>query len=72
MIYIQGQSLQIKQAVRNGYVDIPLVGGGMYVVDVSYPKSKLRRGRAQGNPKGSICPALTCGVENSLYVFEEI
>lgn len=63
-------TLKIKQATKQGYIEIPLTGD-IYIVDFSYPTSKLRRGRAQGNPPGSISPTLTCGSEGGLYVMEE-
>lgn len=44
----------IKQATKDGY--IKMKSGG--VCDVSYPTSKLRRGRVQGG--GLISPTLTC------------
>ena len=52
--------IKVNQATKQGYIE--LEPGG--VVDVSYPKSELRRGRVQGG--GMISPTLTCGVENSL------
>lgn len=36
------------------------------VFDMSYPKSKLRRGRVQGN--GMICPTLTASKQSILYM----
>ena len=56
--------IKIKQATSKGYIE--LVEGG--VADLSYPGSKTRRGRVQGN--GQICPTLTaaeggiCKMEN--------
>ena len=44
----------IKQATKDGW--IRMKSGG--VCDVSYPTSKLRRGRVQGG--GSLSPTLTC------------
>ena len=46
--------LWIKQATKDGW--IKMKSGG--VCDVSYPTSKLRRGRVQGG--GDISPTLTC------------
>ena len=46
--------LWIKQATKEGW--IKMKSGG--VCDVSYPTSKLRRGRVQGG--GDISPTLTC------------
>ena len=45
MIEINGKTIKIKQATRLGYIEIPM---GASVADLSYPKSKLRRGRVQG------------------------
>lgn len=44
--------ISIRQATSEGYID--MVNGG--VCDLSYPESKLRRGRVQGG--GMICPTL--------------
>lgn len=46
--------IRIKQATKKGYIEMK--SGG--VCDVSYPESKLRRGRVQGG--GDISPTLTC------------
>ena len=46
--------INVAQATKTGYIFCP-VGG---VFDMSYPTSKLRRGRVQG--KGFISPTLTC------------
>lgn len=46
--------IKIRQCVKQGYIEMD--SGG--VADLSYPTSKLRRGRVQGD--GWICPALTC------------
>jgi len=46
--------IRIKQATKKGYIEMK--SGG--VCDVSYPTSKLRRGRVQGG--GDISPTLTC------------
>lgn len=45
--------VRIKQATKQGYA-VCRVGG---VADFSYPDSKTRRGRVQGN--GDICPTIT-------------
>jgi DNA (cytosine-5)-methyltransferase 1 len=45
--------IKIRQATKQGW--IYLKSGG--VCDMSYPTSKLRRGRVQGG--GDICPTLT-------------
>ena len=44
--------IRIRQATSEGY--IRMRNGG--VCDLSYPRSKLRRGRVQGG--GEICPAI--------------
>jgi len=43
----------IKQAVKEGYIKCSIPG----VADLSYPESKLRRGRVQGG--GNISPTIT-------------
>lgn len=50
------EMVKIKQATKSGYA-ICEVGG---VADFSYPDSKTRRGRVQGN--GQICPTITSEV----------
>lgn len=50
--------IKIRQAVAKGYIEME---SGM-VCDVSFPTSKLRRGRVQGE-YGSISPTITCGAE---------
>lgn len=44
----------VKQATKKGYIECR-----MGVVDLSYPTSKLRKGRVQGN-MGDINPTITC------------
>lgn len=46
-----------------------MVSGG--VCDVTQPNSKTRRGRAQGNPPGTICPALMANNSGGLVVMTE-
>lgn len=41
-------TLKIKQATKQGYVEIDLPG----IADLSYPKSKTRRGRVQDKGGG--------------------
>ena len=43
----------IKQATEKGYIEMQIPG----VCDLSYPTSKLRRGRVQGG--GNISPTIT-------------
>jgi len=50
----ENNGINVHQATKTGYIFCP-VGG---IFDMSYPKSKLRRGRVQGG--GYICPTLTC------------
>jgi DNA (cytosine-5)-methyltransferase 1 len=47
------ETVKIKQATKKGYAECEIGG----VADLSYPDSKTRRGRAQGN--GRICPTIT-------------
>lgn len=51
----QDKYLWIKQATKDGW--IKMKSGG--VCGVSYPTSKLRRGRVQEG--GNVSPTLTCG-----------
>lgn len=57
--------INIRQATKKGY--ITMIDGG--VADLSFPSSKLRRGRVQDG--GNICPALTVGGITELYVIKE-
>lgn len=57
-----GKVLRIRQATDSGWIACPLNG----VFDYSYPSSKLRRGRVQG--EGKITPAVTAG-EASLAIW---
>lgn len=60
--------IAIKQATKKGYIECDLGG----VADLSYPNSKTRRGRVQGN--GNICPTITttetniCRLESLLRI----
>lgn len=56
-------TIPISQATRKGYINCELWG----IADLSYPKSKTRRGRVQGN--GYICPTLTA-TQQGLVVIE--
>lgn len=64
----KGNKIAIRQATKNGYIECE-VGG---VADLSYPNSKTRRGRVQGN--GNICPTITatetgiCRIESLLRI----
>ena len=53
--------IYIRQATKQGF--IPMLSGN--VADLSYPTSKLRRGRVQGK-YGNVSPTLTCG-GNAIY-----
>ena len=54
----------VRQATKQGYI-LCEVGG---VADLSFPTSKLRRGRVQGG--GWICPTLMAGTPN-IYRIEK-
>ena len=54
----------IPQATKTGYIPMELGG----VCDLSYPTSKLRRGRVQEG--GTVSPTLLCGCENALRRIE--
>ena len=58
--------LRIPQATKLGWIEVQ--PGGVF--DWSYPTSKLRRGRVQGE-YGDVCPTITCNPE-CLYVYEII
>lgn len=49
------KKIKIRQATKLGYIEMEPGG----VADLSYPKSKLRRGRCQGEPPGTISPTIT-------------
>ena len=51
---IQDNIIRISQATRKSYIE--MYSGN--VADLSYPTSKLRRGRVQGDG-GDICPTIT-------------
>lgn len=53
--------LRIRQATKQGYIDIK--PGSIF--DASYPDSKTRRGRVQG--EGKLCPTLTAQGEPPCY-----
>ena len=59
-------SLKIPQATKTGWIEVRQGG----VFDWSYPTSKLRRGRVQGE-YGDICPTITCNPE-CLWVYKII
>lgn len=46
--------IRVPQATKRGYLEV--APGGLF--DLSYPSSKNRRGRVQGE-HGEICPAIT-------------
>ena len=62
---MEHNGLNIANATKTGYLFCP-VGG---IFDMSYPNSKLRRGRVQGN--GSICPTITCNPDN-LWIIDSL
>lgn len=53
MNYDKSLKIKIRQATKTGYIELD--NGG--VVDLTYVKSKTRRGRVQGN--GHVAPAVT-------------
>lgn len=57
--------LRIRQATKAGYIDV--VKGGLF--DSSFPKSKTRRGRVQGDG-GNLCPTLTATASDTIMKFE--
>ena len=60
------KTVKIKQAVAKGYIEME-VGG---VFDATFPTSQYRRGRCQGDPPGSICPALMAHNHSGLLRIE--
>lgn len=66
MISFTNNSIYIRQAVKNGYIEMPCEK--KMVADLSFPTSQLRRGRVQDN--GRICPTIT--TTGGLYVLEEV
>jgi DNA (cytosine-5)-methyltransferase 1 len=64
-IDVENQGINVCQATKTGFIFCP-VGG---IFDSSYPKSKLRRGRVQGN--GHVCPTITTSPDN-LWIVEKI
>lgn len=68
MIEIIGNNIQIKQATSKGYIEIPLEDNGAYIADLSFPKSKTRRGRVENN--GKTCPTIT--TTGGLHVMENL
>lgn len=59
--FVAGPILRIRQATKQGYIDIK--PGSIF--DASYPDSKTRRGRVQG--EGKLCPTLTAQGEPPCY-----
>lgn len=53
--------IPIPQATRKGYIECP--AGGCF--DMSYPTSRLRRGRVQDG--GAVSPTITCGGTVCVY-----
>lgn len=64
----EGNKIAIRQATKKGYIECELGG----VADLSYPESKIRRGRVQEN--GQICPTITatetgvCRIESPIRI----
>lgn len=59
-------TLHVPQAVSRGYIACEPWG----VFDMSYPKSKLRRARVQGN--GHVASALSCSSGMAVYMLYEL
>ena len=59
------ETLRIRQATKVGFIDVKKGG----VFDASFPRSKTRRGRVQGNG-GDICPTLTASASDFILRFE--
>ena len=58
-------TVKIKNCTKQGYIELHIPG----VADLSYPKSKTRRGRVQNG--GQICPTITASSTGLVY-FEAI
>lgn len=59
--------IYIRQATKLGF--IPMISGN--VADLSYPTSKIRRGRVQGK-YGDISPTITCGGNAIHRIYKEL
>lgn len=57
--------VRVRQATKLGYIEVKLGG----VADLSFPTSKLRRGRVQGS--GQICPTLMASSSCCIYRIEK-
>lgn len=59
--------IKVRQATSEGYIS--MVNNGL--CDLSYPHSKVRRGRVQGD--GEICPAITAvdGIIVRISIYEK-
>lgn len=58
MIQILGDVIKLRQATKQGYIEIPLQREReQFVADLTYPKSKTRRGRIEDN--GNTSPTIT-------------
>ena len=66
LISFTNNSIYIRQAVKNGYIEMPCEK--KMVADLSFPTSQLRRGRVQDS--GRVCPTIT--TTGGLYVFEKL
>lgn len=56
-------TIRIKNSTKQGYLD--MISGG--ICDTAFIKM-AKRGRAQGNPPGTICPALMAHNINALVI----
>ena len=60
----QSKQISIPQATKKGFIELEVPG----ICDMTYPKSKTRRGRVQ--KKGQMCPTLTAARQEILYIDE--
>ena len=58
--------VRVRQATKAGYILCPING----VADLSFPSSKLRRGRVQGG--GGIAPTIMASGNCCLYRIERV
>lgn len=58
--------VRVRQATKLGYIEVKMGG----VADLSFPTSKLRRGRVQGG--GQICPTLMASSSCCIYRIEKV
>lgn len=61
--YVNPDYIPVSQATKLGYIDCKIGG----IMDLSYPTSKTRRGRVQGE-YGNICPTLTASKQSLVLI----